>query len=389
MNTGVDLWPLTDEQKTIQDKARGFAEREVKPVAKELDRSAHFFPEIYRKMAEVGLLGITIPTEWGGVGADTVSYVIVMEELGWAYASIADQCGLVELCATLLSELGTPEQKERFLAPLLRAELKVSFALTEPNAGSDLASIITRAHKTSDGYLLNGSKTFIHNGPVCDFALVLARSQEDSVGHRGMGIFIVESTLPGFSRGKKENKMGQRASQLSDLVFEDCPLRHEALLGQEGDGFKNMMIVLEKGRIGIAALSLGITRAAMEESLKFATKRVQFGQPISSFQATQWKLAEMAVDIFAARAMIMHAAKLKDKGIPAFMHAAMAKLFASEMTEKHTRAAVDIHDCYGCFNDYPVERLFRDARVTRIYEGTSEIQHIIIARGLLEKGLMP
>lgn len=385
----IDFWPLTDEQRILKQKARYFAEREVLPIVKELDVSARFPHEIYRKMAEEGLFGITIPKEWGGIGADTVSYAIVMEELAQGYASIADQCGLLELVPTLLAELGTPSQKGKLIPPLLRAETRCSFALTEPGAGSDLGSVITRAHKTPQGYLLNGSKAFIHNGPVCDFALVLARSQEGSTGNRGLSIFIVESTLSGFSRGKKESKMGQRASHLSDLVFEDCPLPPEALLGKEGEGFKNMMMVLEKGRIGIAALSVGITRAALEESLNYAKAHIHLGQPISKSQAIQWKLAEMAVDIFAARTMIMHAAALKDKGIPAMTHAAMAKLFASEMAVKHTDTALQIHGRYGYIKDYPVERLYRDARVTKIYEGTSEVQHIIIARSLLEKGLMP
>lgn len=389
MTTGIDFWPFTDEQRIIQQTARRLAEREILPKAKELDKYARFPEEIYKKMAEANLFGITIPKEWGGAGADTLSYAMVMEELAWGYASVADQCGLVELVATLLSELGTDAQKEKLLPPLLRAETRCSFALTEPGAGSDLGSVTTRARTTPEGYLLNGSKAFIHNGPVCDFALVLARSQEGSTGNRGLSIFITESKLPGFSRGKKENKMGQRASQLSDLVFEDCPLPPDALLGKEGDGFKNMMIVLEKGRIGIAALSVGIARLALEESLKYAKTHVHFGQPIEKFQAIQWKLAEMAVDIFAARAMITHAATLKDKGIPATMHASMAKLFASEIAVKHTANAIQIHGRDGYIKDYTVERLYRDARVTKIYEGTSEVQHIIISRSLLEKGLMP
>jgi alkylation response protein AidB-like acyl-CoA dehydrogenase len=389
MSDQSELWPLTEEQKMIQETAHRFAEREVRPVAPQLDQSATFSEEIYAKMAEVGLLGITIPAELGGIGADTMTYALVMEELSWGYASIADQCGLVELDATLLAELGTPGQQERFLFPLLRADKKCAFALTEPNAGSDLASISTRAQKVPEGYALNGRKTFIHNGPICDFALVLARSQEGLPGYQGLGIFIAEADLPGFHRGKKEDKMGQRHSQLSDLIFEDCALSEEALLGSEGEGFKNMMIVLEKGRIGIAALSLGIARAALEESLAYAKTRIQFGKPIAEFQAIQWKLAEMATDVFAARAMIWHAAGLKDQGLPAAMHASMAKLFASQTAVKHTSAAVQIHGGYGYIKDYPVERLYRDSKVTEIYEGTSEVQHIVISRSLLKKGMRP
>lgn len=389
MASEIEFWPLTDRQRALQQKAREFALHEIRPAVKSLDETSAFPEEIYRKLAEQGLLGITIPEEWGGAGADTQSYALIIEELSYGYASIADLCGLVELIATLLLKLGTEEQKRRYLAPLIRADLKCSFALTEPDAGSDLASLSSLALKSPDGYILNGSKTFIHNGPVCDFALVLARSREDGDKHRSMSIFIVDSDLPGFSRGKKENKLGQRASQLSSLYFKDCLLPPDALLGNEGDGFKNMMIVLESGRIAIAALSLGIARVALEESLKFTAHLQQKGQPQEDSQTTQWMLADMATDIFAARSMIRHAAALKDSGIPATMHASMAKLFASEMAVKHTAAAVELQGIYGYSKDAMVERLYRDAKVTQIYEGTSEVQRIIIARHLQRKGVLP
>lgn len=389
MASETEFWPLTDRQRALRKKAREFALHEIRPAVKSLDETSAFPEEIYRKLAEHGLLGITIPEEWGGAGADTQSYALIIEELSYGYASIADLCGLVELIATLLLKLGTEEQKRHYLAPLIRADLKCSFALTEPDAGSDLASLSSLALKSAGGYILNGSKTFIHNGPVCDFALVLARSQEDGDKHRSMSIFIVDSDLPGFSRGKKENKLGQRASQLSSLYFKDCLLSSDALLGNEGDGFKNMMIVLESGRIAIAALSLGITRVALEESLKFTAHLQQKGQPQADSQTTQWMLADMATDIFAARSMIRHAAALKDSGIPATMHASMAKLFASEIAVKHTAAAVELQGIYGYSKDAMVERLYRDAKVTQIYEGTSEVQRIIIARHLQRKGVLP
>ena len=389
MASEIEFWPLTDRQRALQQKAREFALHEIRPVAKTLDETSGFAADIYQKLAQHGLLGITIPKEWGGAGADTQSYALIMEELSYGYASIADLCGLVELVATLLLELGTEEQKQHYLTALIRADLKCSFALTEPDAGSDLASLSSLAVKSADNYILNGSKTFIHNGPVCDFALVLARSQEDSEKHRSMSIFIVDSDLPGFSRGKKENKLGQRASQLSSLFFKDCFLSPDALLGNEGDGFKNMMIVLERGRIGIAALSLGIARAALEESLKYTANRQKKEKPEADSQTTQWMLADMATDIFAARSMIRHAAALKDSGIPATMHASMAKLFASEMAVKHTAAAVELHGICGYAKDSMVERLYRDAKVTEIYEGTSEVQRIIIARHLQRKGVLP
>jgi alkylation response protein AidB-like acyl-CoA dehydrogenase len=312
-----------------------------------------------------------------------------MEELSYGYASIADLCGLVELCATLLFELGTEKQKKRYLLPLVNAEIKCAFALTEPDAGSDLASLSSLAQKVPGGYLLNGSKAFIHNGPICDFALVLARSQSDGERHSSLSIFIVDSTLPGFSTGKKENKMGQRASQLSSLYFKDCPLPPEAVLGKEGDGFKNMMFVLEKGRIGIAALSLGIAKDALEESLQYTQTHTKSGKSGADSQTIQWKLADMATDIFAARAMISHAANLRDKGIPATMHASMAKLFASDIAVRHTAEAVQMQGLHGYTKGSVVERLYRDAKITQIYEGTSEVQHIIIARNLQRKGLRP
>ncbi len=389
MPSNDDCWPLTDPQKELQRTARAFARKEIRPQAATLDQSAKFSREIYQKMGRQGLLGITIPSEWGGVGADTVSYALVMEELSIGYSSIADQCGLVELCATLLHGLGTDSQKKRYLTPLLKAEITCSFALTEPDAGSDLGALVTTADKTADGFVLNGSKIFIHNGPICDFALVLARSPDAGTHRRPMSIFIVEAGTPGFSRGAREHKMGQRASQLASLYFKDCRLAGDAVLGTEGDGFKHMMMVLEKGRIGIASLSLGISRCALEESLQITADNVAADRPGGNTQTVQWTLADTAADIYAARAMIAHASGLKDKGIPANMHASMAKLFASESAVKHTAAAVQIAGLQGYAEGSTVERLYRDAKVTQIYEGTSEVQRIVIARELQRKGLMP
>ncbi|KPJ76049.1 MAG: acyl-CoA dehydrogenase [Deltaproteobacteria bacterium SG8_13] len=386
-----DYWPLADRQRELQQAARQFAQTEIRPQAAALDRSARFARDIYQGMGRQGLLGITIPSEWGGAGADTIAYALVMEELSVGYASIADQCGLVELCATLLHGLGTDYQKKRYLAPLLQAEATCSFALTEPDAGSDLGALVTTAEKTADGFVLNGSKIFIHNGPICDFALVLARTpaRADGPRRRAMSIFIVEADTPGFSRGAREHKMGQRASELASLYFKDCRLTGDALLGTEGDGFKHMMMVLEKGRIGIASLSLGISRSALEESLQIFAGRVAAERPGADTQTIQWTLANMATDIYAARAMIAHASGLKDRGIPANMHASMAKLFASESAVKHTTAAVQIVGLQGYTQGSILERLYRDAKVTQIYEGTSEVQRIIISRDLQRNGLMP
>ena len=384
-----EYWPLSDQQRELQQKAREFASLKIRPAARHLDSTAAFPTDIYPEMAARGLLGITIPEKWGGVGADTQSYALVMEEMSVGYAAVADLCGLVELIATLLHELGTDKQKERYLRPLLRAQTKCSFGLTEPDAGSDLASLTSYAEKAANGFVLNGSKIFINNGPVCDFALVLARSREGGSRHSQMSIFIVDADRPGFSRGAKEHKMGQRASQLSSLFFKDCQLPADAILGNEGDGFKNMMIVLEKGRIGIAALSLGIARCALEESLKFFETREKDGPAAKDTQTNQWRLADMATDIFAARAMIRHAAVLKDRGTPATTHASMAKLFSSEMAVKHAAAAIQVQGIEGYDTSSAVERLYRDAKVTQIYEGTSEVQRIIISRNLLRKGWLP
>ena len=391
MPANDDFWPLTDRQRELQQTARELASKTIRPQAAALDRESRFSKEIYRELARQGLLGITIPRKWGGAGADTIAYALVMEELSVGYSSIADLCGLVELCATLLHGLGTDAQKERYLVPLLQAKITCSFALTEPDAGSDLGSLVTTAEQTADGYLLNGSKIFINNGPICDFALVLARSPAPSGGsqRRPMSIFIVDADTPGFSRGAKEHKMGQRASQLASIYFKDCRLPDDAVLGSEGEGFKHMMLVLEKGRIGIASLSLGISRSALEESLQITAHKVAADQPGANTQTTQWILADMAADIYAARAMITHASGLKDKGIPANMHASMAKLSASESAVKHTAAALQIAGLQGYTESSPLERLYRDAKVTQIYEGTSEVQRIIISRDLMRKGLMP
>ena len=389
MPSNDEFWPLTDRQRELQHKARRFAAREIAPVVEELDRTAKFAAEIYQKLARQGLLGITIPGKWGGAGADAVSYALVMEELSAGYASIADLCGLVELCATLLCELGTEAQKQRFLVPLLKARSICSFALTEPDAGSDLAALSTSAEKTPDGFRLNGSKIFIHNGPICDFALVLARMPAPEDQRPPMSIFIVESDTPGFARGSKENKMGQRASQLSSLYFKDCRLSPEAVLGTEGQGFKHMMIVLERGRIGIAALSVGILRSALDTVLEQTAEKIQADLPGANTQTVQWELADLATDIYAARAMILQAARLKDQGIPANLHASMAKLFASEAAVRHTGAAVQLAGFEGYARGSLLERLYRDAKVTQIYEGTSEVQRIIIARNLQRQGLRP
>ncbi|MDP6622392.1 MAG: acyl-CoA dehydrogenase family protein, partial [Alphaproteobacteria bacterium] len=289
---------LNKEQRLVQQTAARFADEVVRPEAARLNEEEAFPDEIYRRMARDGFLGIGISTDFGGAGADTVSYALVMEELSRGYSSVADLCGLVELVAGLLDGHGTKEQKNAYLAPLLRAELKCAFALTEPEAGSDLSGIKTFAEPTAEGWRLNGSKVLINNGPVCDFAMVLARTEKDS-GSKGLSTFLVERAWQGFTSGPPEHKMGQRASQLSALYFDDVLLPRTALLGTQGEGFKNIMWTLDKGRIGISALAVGICQAALDTATDHAKQRVQFERPIADNQAIQWMLADMAKDTHA------------------------------------------------------------------------------------------
>ncbi|HKC44619.1 MAG TPA: acyl-CoA dehydrogenase family protein [Burkholderiales bacterium] len=373
---------LTDRHRLIAETVRRFADRRIRPIAGELDETEAFPAEIYREMAGLGLFGVTVPEKLGGAGSDVRAYAVVMEELSRGYASVADQCGLVELVATLLAEHGTAAQQARYLRPLLRAERRCAYALTEPEAGSDLANVRTTATRTAKGWTLTGSKIWIHNAPVCDFAVVLART-DPSAGHRGMGIFLVEADRPGFAAGRKEHKMGQRASPVGALTFDDVRLPADALLGAEGRGFHLMMGVLDKGRVGIAALAVGILQAALDAAIEYAKVRRQFGQPIADFQAVQWMLADMAKDTHAAR-LLAHAAAAKlDAGEKATQEASMAKCFASDAAVLHAANAVQIHGGSGYIRGFEVERLYRDAKITQIYEGTNQIQRLIIARQLL------
>jgi alkylation response protein AidB-like acyl-CoA dehydrogenase len=370
------------EHELIRQQARRFADAAVRPLAGALDREARFPAELFEEMATLGLFGITAPEAMGGAGADALAYALVMEELSRGYASVADQCGLVELVATLLALHGTDDQRERYLAPMLRARLRPAYALTEAEAGSDLAAIRTTATRDGDGFRLAGAKQWIHNGPVCDFAVVLARTDPDA-GHRGMSILLVDADRPGFVRGRKEDKMGQRASQVGGLGFEDLRLGPDALLGPEGRGFHMMMSVLDKGRVGIAALAVGILQAALDAALDHARTRRQFGQTLASFQGVQWLLADMAKDTAAARLLTREAARVLDRGHRATLEASMAKCFASDAAVARTSDAVQIFGGSGYIQGFEVERLFRDAKITQIYEGTNQIQRTIIARQIL------
>lgn len=368
----------------IRETARRFAEDVVKPVAADLDRDETFPAEIYARMGELGLFGITAPEEHGGAGLDCYAYAIVMEELSRGYASIADQCGVVELIGTLLTHHGTPDQLE-LLPDILAAETRIAYCLTEAEAGSDLSNVRTTAHETADGYIIDGGKLWIHNAPVADLGFVLA-STDPAAGHRGMSIFLVDLRAPGVSRGAKEHKMGQRASQVGALNFDNVTVPREALLGPKGRGFHIMMSVLEKGRVGIAALAVGIAQAGLEAALDYARGRRQFGKPILENQGLQWMLADMAKDVAAARALVERAALLIDRGKPATAAASIAKCFASDMAVAQTANAVQIFGGSGYIRGFEVERLYRDAKITQIYEGTNQIQRTIIARELIKNG---
>jgi alkylation response protein AidB-like acyl-CoA dehydrogenase len=372
---------MTPLHAALREAARRFAEAEIAPHATDWDEAEAVPRGLYRALAAAGLFGITVPEGFGGVGADALSYALVMEELARGYASVADQVGLVELLGTLLTAHGTGAQRARYLAPLLRAEFRCAYALTEDGAGSDLAGLRTAARRDGAGWVLDGAKLWIHNAPVADFAAVLART-DPAAGHRGMSIFLVDLDAPGVARDRKERKMGQRGSPVGGLRFEGVRLGPEALLGPEGRGFHIMMSVLDKGRVGIGALAVGLLQRALEESIAHAKSRVQFGRAIAEFQAVQWMVADMAKDTQAARLLVHHAARLLDAGSDATLAASMAKCFASDAAVARIADAVQIHGGSGYIRGVTVERLYRDAKITQIYEGTNQIQRMIMAREL-------
>ena len=376
---------LTDTHLQVRDMARQFSEDVVRPAAEALDRDERFPAEIYEQMGELGLFGIGVPEAHGGPGFDTLCYAVVMEELSRGYASVADQCGLVELISTLLVRHGTDVQRDNWLRPVMTAKKRAAYCITEPEAGTDVSGIRTTAIKNGDGWILNGGKIWIHNAPVADVGFVLARTDKEA-GRRGMSIFIVDLRADGIERGPKEHKMGQRASQVGALTFTDVHLSQEALLGEEGRGFHMMMSVLDKGRVGIAALAVGIGQAGLEAALDYAQQRKQFGAQIADFQGVQWMLADMAKDIEAARLLVHSAAIAIDEGRDATKACSMAKCFAGDMAVARTADAVQVFGGSGYIRGFEVERLYRDAKITQIYEGTNQIQRMIIARELIKHG---
>ena len=374
---------LTEEQKMIQALARDFAEKEVRPIAEEIDREARFPRETVRRMGELGLMGIAVPEAWGGGGGDTVAYAVALEEVSRACASH----GVImtvnnSLYCEPVARYGTDEQKARFLTPFASGQKLGCFSLTEPEAGSDATNQSTLARREGDAYLLDGRKIFVSNGREADAALVFAQTDRTK-GPRGISAFLVEKGTPGFTVVKTEEKLGIRASDTAEFLFEGCRVPASSRLGEEGQGFRIAMTTIDGGRIGIGAQAVGIAVAAYEASVAYARERKSFGVPIGQHQMVQWMLADMATGIEAARLLTLRAACLKDRGEPFGPEAAMAKLFASETAMRVATDAVQVHGGYGFIKEYQVERHFRDAKITQIYEGTSQIQKVVIARHLL------
>lgn len=373
------------EQKAVVEVARRFAERELAPSAAAWDEAEEFPRETFRKMAEIGLTGMSVPEEYGGIGLDRTTIAMVLEELARGCMAMAGCLSVHTLVTRLIWSYGNEEQKHRWVVPLARGEKLGAFALTEPDAGSDAASLQTSATRNGSVYLLNGSKVFVTGGEEAEIYVVLARTDREK-GAAGISSFVVEKGTRGFSFGKKERKMGFNAAPTCQLSFADCPVPAENLVGNEGEGFKLAMSSLDGGRVNIGAISIGLARAALEAALSYARERIQFGQPIAAFQAIQFMLADMATEIEAARLLVHRAARLMDRGRAATMMAAMAKRFATDTAMKVTTDAVQIFGGYGYMKDYPVERYMRAAKVGQIVEGTNQIQRLVIARELLKSG---
>jgi butyryl-CoA dehydrogenase len=375
---------LTEEQRQVRDMCRDFAAKELAPNARRWDEHHEFPAAAVKKLGELGLMGIAVPAELGGAGMDNVSYALAMEEIsrGCAGTGVIMSVSNSLYCDPVM-KYGTDEQKKQFLAPFASGEKLGAYALTEPQSGSDAAETKTVAVARGDEYVLDGSKNFITNGPQADTILVFAMTDK-AKRHKGISAFLVPTDTRGFTRSKPDDKVGIRASGSCSLFFEGCAIPKRYRLGGEGDGFKIAMGTLDGGRIGIAAQALGIARAGYELALAYAKERKAFGQPISQFQAIQFMLADMATELEAARLLIWRAAWMKDQGIRHSTESAMAKLYASEMSERVTSKGIQIHGGYGYIKEYDAERHWRDSRITQIYEGTSEIQRLVIAAGVLK-----
>jgi len=379
---GYNAMILSDEQAMVRETARDFAAERLKPFAAEWDRGSVFPREAIAEMGRLGLMGMLVPEAWGGAASDHVSYALALEEIAAGDGS----------CSTIMSvhnsvgcmpvlKFGSAEQKERFLKPLARGDQLAAFALTEPGAGSDASAIKTRARRVGNHYVLDGSKQFITSGENADLVIVFAITDPEA-GKKGMSAFIVPTTTPGYRVARVEHKLGLHASDTAHLVFDEMALTPDLMLGREGEGYKIALANLEGGRIGIAAQAVGMARAAYEAALDYAKQRQSFGKAIIEHQAIAFRLADMATQIEVARQMVLHAAALRDAGQPCLKEAAMAKLFASEMAERVCSDAIQIHGGYGYLNDFPVERIYRDVRICQIYEGTSDIQRLVISRAI-------
>ena len=375
---------LTEEQKMLQQTVRDFAAAEVKPLARELDETGHFPRDTFRKAAELGLTGVSISEKYGGASFDHIGYAIVIEEISRVCASTGVILSVQNsLYCDPIDRFGTEEQKQRFLVSFARGEKIGCYALTEPQAGSNAAALTTRAVRKGDRYIVNGTKAWVTNGGAADAAIVYVNT-DPLKGEKGITALVVERGTPGFKVGKEEKKLGINATACVELSFTECEVPVENRIGNEGEGYKVALSTLDGGRIGIAAQAVGIAQGAFDAALSYSQQRMAFGHPISQFQAIQFMLADMATEIDAARLLARKAAWKQDSGARFSMDAAMAKLFASEMATRATHKAIQIHGGYGYSREYPVERMYRDARITEIYEGTSEIQRLVIAAWVLK-----
>ena len=382
---GAFLTDLNENQLIIKNTIRDFAEKNIRPVIMEYDESQKFPMDIMKKLGELGFLGIVIPEEYGGAGLGYVEFAIIIEELAKVDPSIALSVAAHNgLCTNHIFRFGNEDQQKKYIPNLASGKKIGAWGLTESSSGSDAAGLKSFAEKKDGYYILNGSKTFITHGTVGETAVAMAITNKEK-GKKGISAFILEKSMQGFIAGKKENKLGMRASDTTQLVFENCQVPEENLIGNEGEGFVQAMQILEGGRISIAALSVGLAQGALNAVLKYSNERLQFGKKLHEFQAIQFKIAEMQTNIEAARLLTYRAALMKDKGIPNKTEAAMAKLFASEIAEKAANEAVQVFGGYGFIKDYPVEKFYRDVKLLTIGEGTSEIQRMVIARELLYK----
>jgi butyryl-CoA dehydrogenase len=374
---------LTEEQELVRKNMREFAVRYVDPIAAEIDENSRHPAELFRKLAEGGWMGIPIPQQYGGAGSDFLTHIIAVEEISRSCSStgftLSFHAGIIGMSLNLF---GNEEQKKKYLVPLAKGQHMGAFALTEPGAGTDVMAVSTTAVRDGNGYVMNGTKTFVSNGPLADTYIVFCWTDK-SAGKKGMSAFIIPRDTTGLKPGVHFKKMGLRSSQTSEVVFKECPIPGENLLGQEGAGLVMAMTGFDHGRIGIAAQAIGILQAALDESIRYAKERVQFGNPIARQQAIAWMIADMATDLSAARFLAYHAAWLKDQKQPFGKEASMAKLFATEAAMKHTTQAVQIHGRYGYIKGVKVERLMRDAKIAEIYEGTSEAQRMVISGNVL------